>query len=312
MRKYPLPPLCLVGHRGHIFDLAISPDSRLLVTGSVDCTARLWDIQTGELLRTHSTGTPVLHIDSFNRDYHINSVAFLPDSTTALLGGVGMPQFWDVQTGKLSRPWHQEGWETDGMTVSPDGLSLLIISDHTFERAELRHLKTGELLQTFEKKGKTLNKAAFSPDGRTIITGSDSSEAYLWDVASGEIIHILSGHTGWVISVAFSPDGRTILTGSKDTTARLWDAATGETIHIFERHYLELKDAVFCLNGRHMMTCSADGSIRYWNIETGEHEGLLGSRPMYASRLRFTPDGRSIVIIGGNAIEIWENELETL
>ena len=54
----------------------------------------------------------------------------------------------------------------------------------------------------------SLHSAAFSPDGRTVVTGSFDNTARIWDVASGRMLTTLSGHGSYVHSAAFSPDGR--------------------------------------------------------------------------------------------------------
>ena len=76
-----------------------------------------------------------------------------------------------------------------------------------------------------------MKSAAFSPDGKRIVTASSDKTARIWDAASGKPIgEPLKGHEDAVNSAAFSPDGRRIVTGSWDKTARIWDAATGKPI----------------------------------------------------------------------------------
>ena len=67
--------------------------------------------------------------------------------------------------------------------------------------------------------------AAFHPDGTRLATAGRDRAIWLWDLARGEEVARLQGHTSYVWSLAFSPDGTTLASGSGDFTVRLWDTA---------------------------------------------------------------------------------------
>ena len=73
--------------------------------------------------------------------------------------------------------------------------------------------------------------AAFSPDGRMVLTGCADNAARLWEATTGQPIGRPMIHPDDVRAVAFSPDGKSILTGCDDSLARLWDAVTGELLY---------------------------------------------------------------------------------
>ncbi|MEM9266034.1 MAG: TIR domain-containing protein, partial [Cyanobacteria bacterium P01_F01_bin.13] len=75
-----------------------------------------------------------------------------------------------------------------------------------------------------------VQSVGFSPDGKTLVSGSSDNTIKLWDVETGEEIRSFNGHDDDVWSVGFSPDGKTLVSGSSDNTIKLWDVETGEEI----------------------------------------------------------------------------------
>ena len=71
---------------------------------------------------------------------------------------------------------------------------------------------------------------AYSPDGHTLVSGSNDNTVRLWDVNTAKSIATLMKHTGQVTSVAYSPNGRTLTSGSTDGTVHLWDIDTGKLL----------------------------------------------------------------------------------
>jgi WD40 repeat protein/serine/threonine protein kinase len=135
--------------------------------------------------------------------------------------------------------------------------------------------------------------AAFSPDGRTVLTVCDDSRAYLWETATGTVRARLE-HPADVLAAVFSPDGRLVLTAGEDGTARLWDAATGGPAGGPLRHAGPVRVAAFGRGGRTVFTAGEDRQVRLWDTDTGRPLAQAG-QPDAVVALALSPDGKRLL-----------------
>ncbi|KAI7081408.1 WD40 repeat-like protein [Hortaea werneckii] len=145
---------------------------------------------------------------------------------------------------------------------------------------------------------------AFSPDGKTVASGSGDRTVRLWDAATGEERQKLEGHDDRVSAVAFSPDGKTVASGSGDRTVRLWDAATGEERQKLEGHDAWVIAVAFSPDGKTVASGSGDRTVRLWDAATGEERQSFETCTVPRD-IRFTKDGSALDTNVGTHLLCW-------
>jgi WD40 repeat protein len=103
-----------------------------------------------------------------------------------------------------------------------------------------------------------------------VASGSSDNTLRLWDLATGETLRTLEGHTNGVSAVAVLADGSRALSGSFDNTLRLWDLATGETLRTLEGHSNLVSSVAVLADSRRALSGSFDNTLRLWDLATGQ------------------------------------------
>jgi WD40 repeat protein len=166
-----------------------------------------------------------------------------------------------------------------------------------------------ELVPALQHGGAAVRHAAFSPDGRLLVTVAGQS-ARLWISASGSPAgpHSELHHDGkQVLTAAFDNSGSRLVTGGEDNLARLWDVATRQQIGDTQKHDQAINFACFSPDGAQVATASDDGVARIWKIAGGEsviHDLRHRSR---VNHLSFSPDGRYLATACyDNSAVVWD------
>jgi WD40 repeat protein/transcriptional regulator with XRE-family HTH domain len=160
-------------------------------------------------------------------------------------------------------------------------------------------------LRIFEGHTKVVWGAAFSPDGKYVLTGSEDGTARLWDRQTGQEIRQFNC-PDLVYQAAFSPDGQTILTNCGDTSIRLWDPQTGEMLHQFSP--FDFADQpVFSRDGQYVLAGSRNAVVWKWDLKTGQLVQRIDLPLSARSRLFVSPDGKVVLTqaFSDNIVRLW-------
>ena len=155
-------------------------------------------------------------------------------------------------------------------------------------------------------------ETALSPDGRSIAVASvSSSQAQVFDVASGEARFELLGHLYPITSIAWSPDGERIATGAYDASVRIWDGRTGRLEIELLGHAGVLISVDWSPDGSRLVTAGSDGTAKLWEVgEAGGRElmSLSGQDTRAGVVAAFSPDGDHVITGDGaiTAAKIWD------
>ncbi|MDZ8259960.1 serine/threonine-protein kinase [Nostoc sp. ChiQUE01b] len=295
----------LTEHSSSVLSVAISPDSNILASGSGDSTIKLWNIATGEQIRT-------LLLERYANKEHsnyVNSLAISPDSKTLASGSFDNNiRLWNLSTGEQIRTLsgYLSGYSVAVFSVafSPDGKTLA--SANSNQKILLWNLETGEQIFILTEHSDAVLSVAFSPDGKTLASGSWDKTIKLWNLGTGKLIRTLTGHSNYVNSVAISPDSKTLASGSSDKTIKLWNLGTGKLIRTLTGHSNYVNSVAISPDGKTLASGSFDKTIKLWNLATGEEICTLTGHSDGGISVAISPDGKTLASGSDDkTIKIW-------
>ena len=248
---------------------------RVLAVGD-DGVARLYRLDTGALLWSH-------------RPVAGGAAAFLEGGRSVVLISGARLVTLDAATGRPRGdpvPVSLAG-VVDELVPSPDGRSAIVLTGKP--RARVIAISTGARLGRV-KHPRVITDAAFSPDGRGVVSGGRDRAGRLWSTTNWrEVMAPLLGHNGQVLAVAFDRAGQRIATGSTDQTARVWRARDGRLFTTLFGHTANVSDAAFGPGGV-LVTASSDGTARTWRRDGVPARTLVGHRGPVV-KAEFAADG---------------------
>ena len=242
-------------HKDTIFGCTVSPDEKLALTSSRDCTLKIWDIASGKELKTLNG--------------HLGPVftgAFSPNGEYVLSGGEDKNVIlWNVKEGKslLVIQGHTGGVRS--VSFSPDGKKAL--SGSFDETVRLWDLETGKEERIFIGHKACVLSVQFSSNGKLAYSSGSDNAIRVWEVKTGRLLRTIKGHCAPVYTISLSRDGTKILSTGYDHTVRVWDSKTGKELYRLIGHKQEVFWAAFLDHGRKIVSTGKSATLRFWDLD---------------------------------------------
>ncbi len=132
---------------------------------------------------------------------------------------------------------------------------------------------------------------AASRDGRLAAWGRASGEIVIWDMKSGQPLHVLPAETGKVDAMAFAPDGATLVTAGEDGAVRLWSVESGQQVALLEQSARPVRTIAFSPDGT-LLAAAGDGpGIPLWMVASRSRLRVIDEREDHINAVAFSPDG---------------------
>eukprot|EP00999_Lentomonas_sp_LEN2_P002967 NODE_825_length_1167_cov_97.307692_g783_i0.p1 GENE.NODE_825_length_1167_cov_97.307692_g783_i0~~NODE_825_length_1167_cov_97.307692_g783_i0.p1 ORF type:complete len:320 (+),score=77.60 NODE_825_length_1167_cov_97.307692_g783_i0:79-1038(+) len=259
------PKKSFEGHSNFISDVAISSDGMFALTGSWDCSLRLWEIATGQTTRKFTDHTK-----------DVLSVAFSPENRQIVSGGRDCTvKVWNT-LGECKYTIKDEG-HTDWVSCvrfSPNQQTGVIVSAGWDKMVKVWNLSTLRLQSNLAGHKGYVNTVTVSPDGSLCASGGKDGTAMLWDLTRGEELYQLESIDN-IYSLTFSPN-RYWLCAATEACIKIWDLESKSVVAELVPELPEMSKKAMkpeCISlcwspdGNTLYSGYTDNAIRVWGVQ---------------------------------------------
>lgn len=254
--------MTLEGHEGGVW--ALQYVGHTLVTGSTDRRVRVWDMETGKCTHIFTGHTSTIRCLLITQPTKDMPAMIITGSRDSTLRVWRLPDLKDEQG-----HYHGEG------------------PNPYFVHSLLGHRHSVRAIAAHE---------------HMVVSGSYDNTVRVWDIRTGQLIHLMEGHTQKVYSVVIDVERNRCMSGSMDSSVRIWDLATGECLKRLEGHTVLV--GLLGLTQQYLVSAAADAILRVWSPETGVCQHALSGHSN--SITCFQHDNEKVISGSEGGLKMWD------